>query len=94
MTLSIAGGPAGATLGGTTTVAVQNGLATFSNLTLPVVGTYTLSAIDGASPSATSASFDATPGQLVFSTQPTAPPRGRNREPGSHCPTSKTGAAI
>jgi hypothetical protein len=48
VTLSIASGPAGATLGGTTTIAAQNGVATFSDLTFSQSGTYTLTASDGA----------------------------------------------
>src|SRR5262249_50160021 len=42
VTLSLASGPDGATLGGTTTVQAVNGVATFSDLTLPQAGTYTL----------------------------------------------------
>jgi hypothetical protein len=41
--ISIVSGPSGATLGGTTTVTFKNGQAVFSNLTVPVTGTYTLS---------------------------------------------------
>lgn len=48
VTLSIASGPAGGTLGGTTTIAAQSGVATFSNLTFSEAGTYTLAASDGA----------------------------------------------
>lgn len=47
VTLAIRTGPAGTTLAGTLTVAAQGGLATFSDLSLPVGGTYTLSATDG-----------------------------------------------
>jgi uncharacterized repeat protein (TIGR01451 family) len=47
VTLAIASGPAGAMLGGTTTVAAVNGVATFRNLTLNVPGTYTLTATGG-----------------------------------------------
>jgi hypothetical protein len=58
VTVAIAGGPAGAMLGGTTTVAAQNGAATFNNLTLSEAGAYTLVATDGALSSATSISFN------------------------------------
>ena len=43
VTVSIASGPAGATLGGTTTVAAVNGVATFNNLTVSGEGSITLS---------------------------------------------------
>ena len=47
VTLAIATGPSGATLGGTTTVQAVNGVATFTNLTLSLAGTYTLTATGG-----------------------------------------------
>jgi uncharacterized repeat protein (TIGR01451 family) len=47
VTLAIASGPAGAVLGGTTTVAAVDGVATFRDLTLNVPGTYTLTATGG-----------------------------------------------
>jgi hypothetical protein len=47
VTLAIASGPSGAVLGGTTTVAAVNGVATFTNLTLNLAGTYTLKATGG-----------------------------------------------
>jgi uncharacterized repeat protein (TIGR03803 family) len=53
VTLSIASGPFGATLGGTVTVAAVNGVATFNDLTLSTPGNYTLTASDGASTPAT-----------------------------------------
>ena len=58
VTLTIATGPAGATLGGTTTVAAQNGVATFSNLNVSEAGAYILVASDGALTSNTSGSFN------------------------------------
>jgi uncharacterized delta-60 repeat protein len=73
VTLSIATGPNGATLGGTTTVAAAAGVATFSNLTLATAGTYTLTATDGGDTAATSTSFTiSVPGvnKLAFATQP------------------------
>jgi len=65
----------GATLGGTKTVAAVNGVATFSNLTVDKVGTYTLTATDGALTSAVSSSFNITAGaasKVVFTQQPNA----------------------
>ncbi len=47
VTLAIASGPAGAVLGGTTTVETVNGVATFRDLTLNEPGTYTLEATGG-----------------------------------------------
>jgi uncharacterized delta-60 repeat protein len=73
VTLAIASGPSGATLGGTATVAAVAGVATFSNLTLPTAGTYTLIATDGADTSVTSVSFTISPplaNKLAFATQP------------------------
>ncbi|HET6246646.1 MAG TPA: FKBP-type peptidyl-prolyl cis-trans isomerase [Tepidisphaeraceae bacterium] len=46
VTLAIASGPAGAVLGGTTTVAASSGVASFSDVTFSVPGTYTLTASD------------------------------------------------
>jgi uncharacterized delta-60 repeat protein len=57
VTLAIASGTAGATLGGTTTVAAVNGIATFSDLTITTAGSYTLTASDGSNAPATSTSF-------------------------------------
>ena len=47
VTLSIASGPKGAQLLGTTTVRAVNGVADFTNLTLSLAGTYTLTATGG-----------------------------------------------
>jgi uncharacterized repeat protein (TIGR03803 family) len=57
VTLAIASGPSGAVLGGTLTVPVVNGVATFSNLSLLTAGTYTLRAVDGSLTGADSGSF-------------------------------------
>jgi len=67
ISVSIASGPNGATLGGTTTVAAVGGVATFNNITLDTRGDYTLAAAGPAS--ATSDSFTISD-QLVFTTQP------------------------
>ena len=60
VTLTIASGPTNAVLGGTISQTVVNGVATFSNLSLPTPGTYTLLATDGTLIGATSASFKIT----------------------------------
>lgn len=76
VTLMLANNPAGATLGGTTTVNAVNGVATFSDLTLDQAGLgYTLSAGATGLTGATSLSFDVAttvgpPAQLAFITQP------------------------
>jgi uncharacterized delta-60 repeat protein len=73
VTLAIASGPAGAALGGTTSVAAVAGVATFSNLSFSTAGTYTLVATDAGDTSATSLSFTISPPQankLAFASQP------------------------
>src|SRR5207302_1540546 len=64
----------GSTLGGTTTVAALNGVATFGDLTVNQTGTgYTLTASASGFAPVTSAAFDITPGtatQLSFTQQP------------------------
>jgi hypothetical protein len=72
ITISIASGPAGGTLSGTTTVTAVNGMASFSNLLLSAAGTYTLTAASGALTSALSSSVDVLPppSKVVFTTQP------------------------
>src|SRR5207249_3135064 len=66
--------PGGSTLGGTTTVAAVNGVASFSTLTLDKTGTsYWLTATATGLNSGTSSVFSITPGtatQLAFSQQP------------------------
>ena len=61
VTLTIGSGPAGAVLGGTFSVAAVAGVATFTDITLSLAGTYTLHAADGALSAATSASFTVIP---------------------------------
>ena len=73
VTLAVAAGPVGATLGGTTTIGAVGGVATFNNLTLTTAGIYTLTATDGGDTPSTSTSFTiSVPGvnKLVFATQP------------------------
>jgi subtilase family serine protease len=60
VTLTIASGPTGAKLGGTLSVYAVNGVATFSDITVSEVGTYTLTATDGVLDPATTNSFGAT----------------------------------
>ena len=61
----------GTGLGGTLTVTPQNGVATFSNLSVSSAGSYTLSATSSGLTSATSASFTvAVPVKLAFMVQP------------------------
>jgi len=61
VTLALASNPSGATLGGTRTVKVVNGLATFSGLTLNKVGIgFSLTASCGSLPAATTGLFNVT----------------------------------
>ncbi len=71
VTLALASGPTGATLGGALTVAASNGVASFPDVTLAPTGSYTLSATSSGLTSGTSSSFDVTD-QLVVTTQPPA----------------------
>ena len=75
VTVALATNPAGGTLGGTTTLAAVNGVATFANLTIERVGQgYTLRASTGAL-SQTSVPFEITTaaaGKLAMVTQPSA----------------------
>jgi hypothetical protein len=69
VTLNLAGGPSGASLGGTTTVAAVNGVATFSDVTLTTAGIgYNLVATDS---DATVATDSTTPFNIT-STTPTS----------------------
>ncbi len=74
VTLALAGGTPGATLGGTVTVNAVAGVATFSNLTVNRSGTgYTLAASGPGLTGATTNSFDIATGaanQLGFTSQP------------------------
>jgi hypothetical protein len=65
----------GATLGGTKTLGAVNGVATFTGLSIDKVGSYTLTATDGALTSAVSNSIAISHGaaaKLAFTTQPPA----------------------
>jgi hypothetical protein len=72
VTLSIASGPAGATLTGVTTVPLVNGTAVFDNISVSPAGNYAFTAFDGTDLSAISASgYSAVPQpyELGFQTQ-------------------------
>ncbi len=75
VTLSIASGPTGGVLGGTLTVNASSGIATFTDVTASVPGTYMLTATDGSLTTATSSSFVVSaivyiPAKLVITQQP------------------------
>src|SRR5204862_1913818 len=74
VTVALGTNPGGSTLGGTTTVAAVNGVASFSPLTLDKTGTgYALTATATGLNTATSSSFNITAGvatQLAFGTEP------------------------
>src|SRR5207302_431878 len=80
ITLAIGTNPASGTLAGTTTVAAVSGVATFSTLTLNMVGTgYTLTAAATGLTSATSSAFNISAGaaaKLVFTVQPSTAAAG------------------
>jgi hypothetical protein len=61
VTLAIADGPAGATLGGTLTADAVGGVATFSDVTVSTAGSYTLTATDGSLTAGISAPFTVVP---------------------------------
>lgn len=72
ISISVGTGPS-ATVSGTTSVGLVNGVATFADLSINTAGTYTLSATDGTDAPATSSSFAVTPAaatQLGFIAPP------------------------
>jgi hypothetical protein len=74
ITLAIGNGPSGATLGGSKTRTATDGVATFSDLRLPMAGSYTLSATATGLAGAVSPSFTISAGaatHLMFTMQPT-----------------------
>ena len=85
VTLSLSGGTAGASLGGTKTVNAVAGVATFNNLTLDKVGTnYVLNATDGSLMGAASTGFNITagaPSKIAFTTQPSNTTAGASITP-------------
>jgi hypothetical protein len=76
VTLTLGGGPAGAMLGGNTSVSPTAGVATFTNLTLDKAGTYTIHADSDDLNPATTGTITANPAQpathLVITAQPPA----------------------
>jgi hypothetical protein len=60
VTVALGSNPTAATLGGATTVAAVNGLATFPGLTINKAGSYTLTASTAGLPTTTSAAFTVT----------------------------------
>ncbi len=73
VTMTIASGPGGAALNGTTTVNAVGGVITYTNLSIDVAGMYTVQATASGLTAATSNSFNITPGaaaRLVFTAQP------------------------
>jgi len=76
LAITLGTGNSGAALSGTKTVNAVNGMATFSGLSVNLVGSgYTLSATSGALTSATSSAFDVTvrpAAKLAFATQPSS----------------------
>jgi FtsP/CotA-like multicopper oxidase with cupredoxin domain len=74
VTLAIVSGPSGSTFTGVSTIALHNGLATFSSVSLGMAGPYTIRATDGLLTSPASTSFTIAPAaatQLVIVQQPT-----------------------
>ncbi|XXF74955.1 S8 family serine peptidase [Myxococcaceae bacterium GXIMD 01537] len=80
ITLALADNSAGATLGGTVTVAASNGVATFGDLSVARAGTgYTLTASAGSLAAATSVAFAANTGaahHLAFTLSPSSTTAG------------------
>src|SRR5690242_13655380 len=85
VTVVLGNNPGGSTLGGTTTVAASGGVATFSTLTLDKTSNgYWLTATATGLSTATSGSFNITPGtatQLVFGTEPSTAVAGHQISP-------------
>ena len=82
--IAVATGPGVLTAGSTTSVAAASGVATFSNLVLDTVGTYTLKATDGALTSVTSGNITVSPAtasQLVLQQSPTTGTAGQALSP-------------
>src|SRR3989475_552757 len=85
ITVALGKNPGGSTLGGTTTVAAVNGVASFGDLSANKTGTgYALTATATGLNPATSSGFTITPGaatQLVFGTQPSTTVANRQITP-------------
>jgi hypothetical protein len=61
VTMALSTNPTGAVLSGSTTIVLTNGVATFSDLTINLQGTYVMSASSAGLSTATSISFDIIP---------------------------------
>ncbi|MFP2904773.1 beta strand repeat-containing protein [Pyxidicoccus sp. 3LFB2] len=84
ITLALGTNTTGATLGGTVTVAAIEGVATFADLSVDRVGTYTLAASGTGLDGATSEAFSIAAGaatRLAFSVQPTSATAGSTLTP-------------
>ena len=106
VTTTIAVGPAGARLSGTTTVAAVRGIATFPNLKLDKAGTYYLRASAAGLTGATSTAFTISAGpakQMAFTRQPVGTTAGATIAPvqvtlqdvfGNPCITAINGVTV
>lgn len=106
VSVRISNGPNGATLGGTLTVDAVNGVATFSNLNLNTIGTYTLTFTAPNLSSATTTTFNITKSpldgsHLVFTRPPTSGVAGQKlseiivtAELPSNAPSTKTKGTV
>ncbi|HEY6059959.1 MAG TPA: hypothetical protein VIV10_05190, partial [Gemmatimonadales bacterium] len=98
VTVALTGGPAGAALTGTKTVAAVAGVATFSNLVVDSVGTgYKLNATTSGLAAATSTAFNTVGGAAVklgFIVQPSATPAGALIQPGVQVAVQDAGGAT
>ncbi len=84
ITVALGTNATGSTLAGTVTVAAVDGVATFTNLSVDRVGTYTLTASGPSLEGATSGTFDIVAGpatRLAFTTQPSSAAAGGNLAP-------------
>lgn len=98
VTVSLSGGPAGATLSGTKTVAAVAGVATFSDLSVDSIGSgYTLTATASGLAAATSSSFSTVGGTAVklgFIVQPATTPAGAIIQPAVQVAVQDAGGAT
>lgn len=95
VTLSIYSGPGGAVLSGTLTEQAQNGVATFSNLSINLAGNYSLQATDGSDTSAVSSTFVVgTQPELVFTQMPSNVDAGLAMSPSVTVAVEQPGGGI
>jgi len=92
VTISVSGGPSGASLGGTPTATASNGVATFSGLTIDEIGTnYTLQATASGLTNGTSSPFDVDDQLVVTSVPPSSVVAG---SPFSISVSAENGAGV